>query len=309
MRHDILKTAAAIALAALTLASCKETWLMYDLGQKDKLYFMEKNQIHTYSFTFMDTDEIDISTNVNVMGDISENDRTFKVEQVPVEQGDSLLGYPLVTGVEGEDYELGNLVIPAGKTSGTLDIKLKRTAKMLDSCYVRIALRLCQDDEFDVATVDSTANDAIVSPVFYCYVNDGEPSCPSWWYNAKAGKGWNMYWGNFTPMKFRKMLALLHDTKETSPKFYEYCVESFGEYLDAEPDKDKNNNMNNFWISCSYQTAWTKYVRIPLYDYFVEYYKEHPDDPDFEQMGDEYVNLKSYTGWGNPHSGKYAGIN
>ena len=309
MTHNILKVLAVSAAAVSMLASCKETWLMYDLSQKDKVYFLEKEQIHTYSFALLDADEIDISTNVRIMGDISDQDRTYSVEPAAVAEGDSLLGLPLVSAVEGEDYELGDLVIPAGKTSGVLAIKLKRTAKMLDSCYVRVAVRLKADDNFDVLAADSTARDSIVSPVFYCYVNDGEPACPSWWFNSKAGKGWNMYWGNFTPMKFRKMLSLLHATKETSPKFYEYCVNAFGENLDAEPDKDRNNNMNNFWISCSYQTSWTKYVRIPLYDYFVEYYKEHPDDPDYEQMGDEYGNLKGYTGWGNPHSGKYAGIN
>ncbi len=309
MNYSILKAVAATTLATLVLAGCKDTWLMYDLSQKDKVYFLEKDQIHTYSFALLDTDEINVATTVRVLGDISDEDRTYSVESVPATQSDSLMGLPVVSAVEGEDYSLGELVIPAGATRGTLDIKLKRTAKMLDSCYVRVAVRLKADSNFNVMSMDSTARDSIVSPVFYCYVNDGEPACPSWWFNTKAQKGWNMYWGNFTPAKFRKLLALLHSTKETSPKFYEHCVTCFGENLDAEPDKELNNNMNNFWISGSYQTAWTKYVRIPLYDYYVEYYKEHPDDPDFEQMGDEYVNLKAYTGWGNPHSGKYAGIN
>lgn len=306
MKRNISRTILAAAVLSLGLTSCKETWLMYDLDQKDKLYFEEKAQVHTYSFALLDSDELTVSTTVKVMGNISDRDRTFEVEPIDVKEGETFMDSTMVSAVEGEDYELGALVIPAGATEGALNITLKRTAKMLES-YVRVGLRLKADDNFDVAATDSTASSAILGHDYYCYVNDGEPACPTWWFNSKGNVGWNVYWGKYSPMKFRKLLALLKETELTSPVFYQYCVDSFGEYLDAEPS-DKNNSMNNFWISCSYQSAWTKYVRIPLYDYFVEYYKEHPDDPYFEQMGDEYVNMKSYTGWGNPHSGTYAGI-
>ena len=288
-----------------TLTSCKDTWLMYDLSQKDKVYFMEKSQTHTYSFALLDTDEMTVSTTVSVMGDISDSDRTYSVESIDVPDGETFLDQPLVKAVEGEDYVLGALIIPAGQTQGTLNITLKRTAKMLDS-YVRVGIRLKADDNFDVAATDSTSTSAILTHDYYCYVNDGEPACPSWW-STKGIVGWNVYWGKYTPMKYRKLLSLLQETENTSPIFYKYCVDTFGQYLDAEPD-NANNKMNTFWISCNYPSAWTKYIRIPLYDYFVEYYKEHPDDPDFEKMGDEFVNQKTYTGWGNPHSGTYAGI-
>lgn len=308
MKNRIINISVLAVVALASLASCKDTWLMYDLSQKDNLYFKEKSQTHTYSFALIDADTINVSTMVYVMGQVSDVDRHYSVEYVNAEPGDSILDLPVVSAVAGEDFEVGDLVIPAGDTSAVLNIKLKRTAKMLDSCYVRVGIRLKADEQFNVLAADSTSSQAVLSPVYYCYVNDGEPACPSWWFNTKGNVGWNVYWGKYSPMKFRKLLSLLHETETTSPMFYEYCVNTVGYNLDAEPS-DENNKMNTFWISCSYQTAWTKYVRIPLYDYFVEYYASHPDDPNFEQMGDEYVNQRAYTGWGNPHSGTYAGIN
>ena len=44
------------------------------------------------------------------------------------------------------------------------------------------------------------------------------------------------------------------------------------------------------------QSVWATYVLIPLHDYYVEYYKTHPEEAEtFAEIGD----LTSGT-WGNP---------
>ena len=139
-------------------------------------------------------------------------------------------------------------------------------------------------------------------------MNDGEPACPFWWIDGKNSIGWHYDLGRYYPEKFRRMLKLMHDTKDTNPIFYEYCVSHCGYNLDAEPDKALNNNMVVFWRQ-AYSSAWAKYVFIPMFEHYKQYYSEHPDDPNFELMGSEYVNRKAQIGWGNPHSGKYGFFN
>jgi len=307
------------------LVGCKGTWLMYDTSQTDHIYFQEGTQKHIYSFALLDTDTISVSTTVYLMGVPSSEDRTYKVSSVDVQQGDTIsvgaITYPLVSAVEGVDYTLGDLVIPAGATSGTLTVNLLRSAKMLDSCYVRVGIKLDTSDVFLPCATDSTRTTAIMSPYYYVYVNDGEPACPVWWRNASAADpGWDYDLGNFYPEKFRKLLALYHDCEQTAPVFYQYCAEHYGENLDAEPDKKLNNNMLKFWRQ-NYMTAWAKYVFVPLYQYYYSYYGYdvyektgdksdlHSDYPNFEGMGTNSVNIKNRIGWGDPMDGTYGFFN
>lgn len=53
--------------------------------------------------------------------------------------------------------------------------------------------------------------------------------------------------GGISTQKFRKLLEYYHATEVTCPSFFNYCVEHYGYYLDADPDKELNNNMNTFW--------------------------------------------------------------
>lgn len=55
--------------------------------------------------------------------------------------------------------------------------------------------------------------------------------------------------------------------------------------------------------------SWAKYVAMPLYDYYKEWYAAHPDDPNYENMGDSFVNITRQEGWGDPLSGTYGFLN
>lgn len=300
-----------LVAAMLSLVSCNDTWVMYDMGQKDHLYFQDRKQTIIKSFALLSVDEIDVSAKVYVMGNVSDQDRQFKVESVPTPEGTVMtLGgeqYPIVSAREGIDFEVGECVIPAGEVSATLNIKLKRQPEMKEGNYMRVAVKLVPFENFDPLPRDTIQTGAYRTPDFQVYVNDGDPACPSWWKAGTNAPGWDYDLGNFYPAKFRKLLEFYHKTEETNPTFYEYCVAHYGENLDAEPNAD-NFKMVRFWRQ-TYMAAWASEVFCPLYEYYEQYYKDHPDDPNFEVMGTENVNINGKVGWGDPRTGRYGFLN
>lgn len=293
------------------LASCDGTWVMYDTGQKDHIYLQDRIQTIMKSFALLSTDEIDVAANVYVMGNVSDVDRPFKVESVDTPAGTVLtfggVEYPVISAREGVDFEVEDCVIPAGEVSTTINVRLKRQPEMKGGSYVRVHLRLVPYGNFEPLPAD-TINTTVMSPEFQLYVNDGDPACPTWWRPASSKPaGWDYDLGNFYPSKFRKLLEFYHKTAETNPTFYEYCVAHYGENLDAEPNAD-NFKMTRFWRQ-TYMAAWASEVFCPLFEYYEQYYKDHPDDPNFEPMGTESVNINALIGWGDPRSGRYGFLN
>lgn len=306
MTMKTIARAAATAAAMLAAMSCKGTWLMYDNSQKAVIYFMEKQQIHSSSFALIPEDEIEVQDTIRVMGTPSEHDRTFSVEYVQAEEGQTFSTgnktYPVVTARPGIDFEVVNPTIPAGEVKPLFTIKIYRREEMLDK-YMLIGLRLVENDDFRPCATDSTSTSRIMSPIYCYYITDGEPSCPNWWkYNSKSTPGWDFSWGNFYPQKFRKLLEYFHATKETNPTFYEYAVAKYGYNLENPSNEEK------FWRK-GYASAWAKYVAMPLYEYYLNWYAEHPDDPNYEDMGSSKVNMNAQIGWGDPMSGTYGFLN
>lgn len=263
------------------------------------------------SFALLSQDEIEVSANVYVMGNVSDVDRPFKVESVDTPEGTVLtfggVEYPVISAREDVDFEVGDCVIPAGEVSTTVNVALKRQPEMKNGGYVRVHLRLVPYENFEPLPADTTSS-VVMSPDFQVYVNDGDPACPTWWRpSASKPAGWDYDLGNFYPAKFRKLLEFYHKTAETNPTFYEYCVAHYGENLDAEPSSE-NNKMVRFWRQ-TYMAAWATYVFCPLYEYYEQYYKDHPDDPNLEVMGSDNVNINAFKGWGDPRSGKYGFLN
>lgn len=314
MKHSTL-------LAAFTglvlLPACQGTWLMYDTSQKDHLYFQEYKQVHTTSFALIPEDEITVTTPVYLMGVPSDKDRTYSLEFVPAAPGDTIstgsITYPVVSAIEGEDFTLGDLIIPAGTTQGTLEIHLHRTPRMLDSCMVRVGLRLVETESFLPCSADSSRTQYIMSPNFYVYVNDGEPACPSWWRASNGPIGWHWDFGRFYPDKYRRFLQYFHETEETNPTFFNYCVDAYGYYLDDPNPAYVTSGttatlMNTFWRK-TYSSAWAKYVFVPLYNYYKEWYAAHPDDPNAEPMGPGTINQGAKSGWSDPMDPTYGFFN
>ena len=166
------------------LASCDGTWVMYDNAQKDHLYFQDRIQTIMKSFALLSQDEIEVSANVYVMGNVSDVDRPFKVESVDTPEGTVLtfggVEYPVISAREDVDFEVGDCVIPAGEVSTTVNVTLKRQPEMKNGGYVRVHLRLVPYENFEPLPADTTSS-VVMSPDFQVYVNDGDPACPTWW--------------------------------------------------------------------------------------------------------------------------------
>lgn len=286
-----LKIYKALCLTALTImaAGCKGTWIMYDQEQKDHLYF-EVTSATNVSFSLTDATTMTQTVPVKMMGMPRDHERVISLTWLDPEKAEAEDGTGIVKAVEGTDFTVSDLVIPAGEICGNIVFTINRTEGMKTAIH-DIRFSIAENDDFLPLKADSTSISKILTPVFDIKVSDGEPLCPDWW-DATAGsgddlKGWTMYLGKYYPAKFRKMLEFYHDMKAKNPIFYEDCLAKYGENL------DKKGITKNFFASEN-PAAWASYVLIPLCEYYKTWYSGHPDDPNVET-----IQTKSGT------SGKY----
>lgn len=283
---------------SLTLVSCQGTWLMYDAGQKGRLYFEVLPAPEQVSFALVNDETLEVTAKVRLMGMPKDYDRTFHVEYIPAEEGETYNNgsndFPVLTAREGTDFSIAGFVIPAGAVEADVDITLMKSEEMADN-YIKLTFSVVEDEEFLPMDPDSTDLKAILSPQYSLMVNAGEPACPYWWDASSSGSdlfGWTMYLGRFYPDKFRKMLEFYHQIEEKNPSLYEQLVVQYGENLDKE-------GLSQSFFAQEAPAMWATYVLIPLYDYYLEYYSEHPDDPNFETQASSGT---SGSYWRNPLS-------
>ena len=283
--------------AVLSLVSCKGTWLMYDTGQKDRLYFEVLPNPEEVSFALILDETIEYKTTVRMMGMPVDYDRTFHIEYIPAKEGEmhnnGTTDMPVLTAREGVDFKMGELVIPAGAVEADVNITLLKSDEMAGN-YMKLTFKVVEDDEFLPMDPDRTDLRAIASPQFSLLVNAGDPACPSWWNASASGDdlfGWSMYLGRFYPDKFRKMLEYYHAIEEKNPSLYEQLVVQYGENLDKE-------GLSPTFFQTDSPAMWGTYVLLPLYNYYLEYYTEHPEDPNFETQQDKTGVSGTY--WKNP---------
>ena len=262
---------------------------MYDQEQKDHLYF-EVTSATNVSFSLTDATTMTQTVPVKMMGMPRDHERVISLTWLDPEKTEAEDGTGIVKAVEGTDFTVSDLVIPAGEICGNIVFTINRTEGMKTAIH-DIRFSIAENDDFLPLKADSTSISKILTPVFDIKVSDGEPLCPDWW-DATAGsgddlKGWTMYLGKYYPAKFRKMLEFYHDMKAKNPIFYEDCLAKYGENL------DKKGITKNFFASEN-PAAWASYVLIPLCEYYKTWYSGHPDDPNVET-----IQTKSGT------SGKY----
>ena len=276
------------------LSGCSGTWLMYDTGQKDRLYFTVTGTTNVISFALSASDTLHTVANISLLGTPKDYDRRFLVELNDAAEGETIrIGsddLPVTTAEAGTDYEAGEMMIPAGKVSASIPITLYRTPGLKQGCR-KIDIIVVEDEEFLPMNADSTSMKGIITPEFVLYVTDGEPACPEWWKTESHGVDyeWGAYYGIYFPAKYRKMLEYYHAMEERNPGLYADFVEKYG------PNIDKEGLARNF-MSMNDQSVWATYVLIPLHAYYMEYYSEHPTDEEtFGPTGD----LTTRT-WGDP---------
>ena len=282
-----------IFLAAL-LCSCSGTWLMYDITQKDRLYFTVEGASNVASFALLASDEMHYPVPVSIVGTPKEQDRIFRIELIDAVPGEkAAMGSDSITvqtAKEGRDFEIGELVIPAGQVKGSIDITLKRTPEM-NGTFLKLHMRIVETDDFLPMDADSSVMKSIITPEFVLLMTDGEPACPEWWKTESKGVDyeWGAYYGKYKPAKFRLMLDYYHAIEGKNPGLWEDLLAKYGYNIDKE-------GLPRNFMSTNDQSVWASYVLIPLHDYYVEYYAEHPDEAEnFGNTGD----LTTFT-WGDP---------
>lgn len=284
----------AIAILGVAFSACNGTWLRYDVNAPDRVYFKVAGSTNVHSFALVSEDEMEVSYPVYILGTPKNEDREVPAiqlfsdgEQTVVVGNDTI---PVMDAVEGTDFQMGKVIIPAGKVQGEVHFTLKRNAGM-NGVYRKVCLLLQEDQNFLRMDSDSTNLKSIVTAELVFYVTDGEPACPEWWKTASGGVDyeWGMYYGNYFPAKFRKMLEYYHSIGDKNPLLYDEMLAKYGENIDKE-------GLPRSFMSSQDQSVWATYVLIPLHAYYMEYYKEHPENAEkFANAGD----LTSRT-WGDP---------
>ena len=274
-------------------AGCKGTWIMYDQEQKDHLYF-EVTSATNVSFSLTDATTMTQTVPVKMMGMPRDHERVISLTWLDPEKAEAEDGTCIVKAVEGTDFTVSDLVIPAGEICGNIVFTINRTEGMKTAIH-DIRFSIAENDDFLPLKADSTSISKILTPVFDIKVSDGEPLCPDWW-DATTGtgddlRGWTMYLGKYYPAKFRKMLEFYHDMKAKNPIFYEDCLAKYGENL------DKKGITKSFFASEN-PAAWASYVLIPLCEYYKTWYSGHPDDPNVETIQTKSGTVGKY--WRDP---------
>lgn len=297
MKRKFIFDMLVVLSAAGGFLSCSDTWLMYDTSQKDKLYFSDGSQnLDRYlsteaPFALLDESvtELRQTIPVRLLGQVADHDRTFGVRAIH----DTTTNYTtggvareLYDAVEGEDYTIDEVIVPAGQVEGRIEVTVKRTAKIADKT-ASLVLQIEDNDEFQ----------GVPRNVHRILISDGIAACPNWWYHT-ATIQWYQYLGEFREEKYRKMLELYHQIGELNPTLYAEMVEQFGENIDNETYTTKTGTTaemtTGFFVRSNnpYKMAWLRYVIGPLYEYYKTNY------PDLETYGT--YNSGTGTGWRDP---------
>ena len=299
MKRKLIFDILIVLSAAGGFLSCSDTWLMYDTSQKDKLYFSDGAQsLDRYlsteaPFALLDESvtELRQTLSVKLLGSVADHDRTFKVQAIH----DTTTNYTtggvareLFDAVEGEDYTIDELIVPAGSVEGRIEITVKRTEKIKDKT-ASLVLQIAESDWFQ----------GVPRNVHRILISDGIAACPNWWY-YDAKHQWYEYLGEFREDKYRKLLELYHAIKDSNPTLYAEMVACFGKNIDkgtytSQTGEELPMTFATFMLRGKhpYKMAWLRYVLCPLYDYYSTNF------PDLERYTTGTVSV-SAGGWRDP---------
>ncbi|MBO5603181.1 MAG: DUF4843 domain-containing protein [Prevotella sp.] len=183
-----------IPLASCLIISCENDPYMYQGTDAVWLSGDVQQSATTDSVLFSfkangDIKETTMNLIVTLVGNISDKDRAFKLEVV----GDE-------TNVSAGDYEIGNTILPAGKRSVTIPVKIKRSVSSVDLTknMAKLTLKVTPTDEL-IAGIIERSKYAIV----WCdYLIK-----PDWW-----DRTIDYYIGSFTQAKYKFILDFANMT-------------------------------------------------------------------------------------------------
>lgn len=231
------------AVGMLFFNSCKKGGDMIFDKNFTGIYFQQDSVYYSFGVTPLDVQSYDLKVPVKIMGAPAAVDRTFSAEIV----------VDKTNAVAGEQYSLTNaFVLKKDSINGYISIRLNR-AKLGTNDF-KVYFKLIEKDGF--VPVNESFKTAVV------YFNNRVEK-PTW--KDFSGKP---YWptsqlGVWNPITYIKFIELFRGMEQKAPETYAVMVKNYGKDLAGLTG----------W-PYDYANSMTKYVSIPLYQYFVE---QHPE--------------------------------
>ena len=230
---------------AIGFYSCNENTFTVDTNFKTGIYFSEDSIKYSFGVTPLTVQEHTVNVPVKIMGSPSNQNRLFKIEIIDVGEA-----------VEGKHFQIQESIsVLADSINAVVPIKILR--QELGTSDFRLRFRLVENDHF------VPVNEKYKNAVLYFNNNVDRPNWRDWrgqlvWPSsqlgaAKAGLGWN-------PVVYIKFIELFRQMKDLAPDKYNAIVAVHGEDLAV---------INQSW-PYDFNQSLTKYVLIPLYQYYME---------------------------------------
>lgn len=231
-------------LAFLLLAiSCSQDYKLFD---KDFMgvYFLKDSIYYSFGVTPIEKKSYDLKVPVRLMGEIASVDRHFSVSVISDK----------TTAQKGVHYNIQDeMIIPADSINGFIYVTILRDNLKEDD--FKLFLKL--EDKDKLTPVYEKYKETLIH-----FNNRVEPPT---WKDYWGDPAWPDYeLGPWHPLKYIKFIELFRGLEEIVPETYKSMIDRFG------PDLE---NVDFGW-PYDYNFTMTKYVLIPLYQYFME---EHPE--------------------------------
>lgn len=233
-----------LLLAVLFFASCKKDDPVVFDQDFTGIYFQTDSINYSFSVTPLEEQTYLLKVPVQIMGSPKPADRVFAADIIAEK----------TTAVAGVHYQIeGNLNLPKDSINGYIPVLINRSS--LQDKDFRIHFKLTQQNGF--SPVNEQFKEAIV-----VFNNRVEP--PQWKDWAGRPTWPTTYLGQWNPLTYVKFIELFRALEDKVPETYTAMVKLYGQDL---------KNVTSGW-PFDYQNTMTKYVLIPLYQYFVE---QHPE--------------------------------
>ena len=234
--------------ASLSLLSCSETdYPLFD-NSVSNIYFTNDSVNYSFGITPLSVTEHVIEMPVKIMGTSATTVRSFKIEIIPEK----------TNATKDVHFKLPEtLEIAKDSINGIVPITLVR--KNLDSTTWQVAVRLVSNEHFSPASNVDKDMGATGIITFNNTIN--KPN----WKNWQGNFAWPDYkLGPWNPIVYVTFMDFFHQLKDKATMSYQKIIEKYGENLD--------NGKYEGW-EWDYDYTLTKYILIPMYQYF----QDHPE--------------------------------
>lgn len=236
-----------LLLSVRFLSSCSETdYPTFDANAID-IYFMADSVNYSFGIVPPEQTEYTVSLPVQIIGAPARQDRKFRVDIVPEE-----------TNAQAEvHYRLleKEMTLTKDSVKGLVPVTLLR--QNLGETEWKLTLQLKANEHFNPTPQKEQKISSTVRVAFNNIVS--KPN----WKDFNGTLAWPRQLGPWDPTVYVVFMDYFHRLEQEVPATYKKITDKYGENLDR-----------NFqgW-DYSYDYTFTKYILIPMYQYF----QDHPE--------------------------------